>query len=378
MVQIFTEKHGYPEENIEDIYPCAPLQEALVALSLMNPGSYTTDHVYNVPADLDVTRFKLAWAAVVQAHPVLRTQFALGDNSKILQVVLKDQPLDWYENEQQDVLVFKYKSPLLRYGLFDMGTPKAKFIWTIHHTLADGWAFELVIADVTSAYRHGAGVILQTPRTPFSCFIHYIQNVNMQESLEFWRKNLEGYVPTEFPPVKSTSKEHEITDTKTLTSTVRLALGGTGFTGATLLRGAWALLLSRISHTDDVVFGATVTGRMVPIKGIETMVGPTIQTLPTRVQVDHTMSVDDFLENIQKGYIETIPHEHVGLQNISRLGEAAKAACAARTMLVVQPPAKSDEGELMSNHEAILDANYALAMNCWQQQNSKFPSLHML
>lgn len=361
---------GFRVYDIEDIYPSAPLQEALVALSILTPGSYTTDHVYQIPADLDIPRFKAAWEATVAAHAVLRTQFTLGDNSRILQVVLKEQPLDWTEDTARPLLEFAYNAPLTRYSLYDVGTPNAKFVWTIHHSLADGWAFELITADVASAYRHGASTLLQTPHTPYSCFIHYLQNVNMEQSLDFWRSNLDSYVPVDFPPVKSSPQErdHETADSKTIIRTVRLSLGAKGFTGATLLRAAWALLLSRAANTDDVCFGATVTGRMVPIPGIETMVGPTIQTLPTRMRVDPAMPVLEFLEGIQKGYIETIPHEHVGLQNIARLGEAAKAACAAKTMLVVQPPPgkEGDEEVVMKKVEAIFDASYALALNCWQ------------
>ena len=52
----------------------------------------------------------------------------------------------------------------------------------------------------------------------------------------------------------------------------------------TLVQGAWALLLSRYSGEDDVLFGATVSGRSAPLPGIEAMLGLFINTLPVRVR----------------------------------------------------------------------------------------------
>ena len=46
-----------------------------------------------------------------------------------------------------------------------------------------------------------------------------------------------------------------------------------------ILQGAWGVLLSRYSREDDVVFGATVSGRSGEVAGIDKMVGLFINTL---------------------------------------------------------------------------------------------------
>ena len=56
-----------------------------------------------------------------------------------------------------------------------------------------------------------------------------------------------------------------------------------GLTLNTILQGAWAILLGRLTGRDDVVFGTTVAGRPPEIAGIQTMVGLFINTLPVRV-----------------------------------------------------------------------------------------------
>ena len=59
-----------------------------------------------------------------------------------------------------------------------------------------------------------------------------------------------------------------------------------GVTLNTLLQVAWALVLSRLTDRDDVVFGVTVSGRPPELAGVETMVGLFINTMPLRVRLE--------------------------------------------------------------------------------------------
>src|SRR4030095_881861 len=47
----------------------------------------------------------------------------------------------------------------------------------------------------------------------------------------------------------------------------------------TLAQGAWAVLLSRYSGTEDVLFGVTSSGRPAELTGVESMIGLFINTL---------------------------------------------------------------------------------------------------
>jgi non-ribosomal peptide synthetase component F len=58
-----------------------------------------------------------------------------------------------------------------------------------------------------------------------------------------------------------------------------------GVTTNTLVLGAWAILLSRYSRLDDVIFGLTVSGRSARPAGAESMIGPMLSTLPLRVRI---------------------------------------------------------------------------------------------
>ncbi|MCJ1364194.1 hypothetical protein MMC16_003303 [Acarospora aff. strigata] len=82
------------KDLIQDIYPCSPMQQGLMPLSIKEAGSYVMQFVYSLPSSQDLCRFKTAWETVVTLNPILRTR-CLEDNSDgLFQVVLKE-PLQW-------------------------------------------------------------------------------------------------------------------------------------------------------------------------------------------------------------------------------------------------------------------------------------------
>lgn len=125
---------------------------------------------------------------------------------------------------------------------------------------------------------------------------------------------------------------------------------------STVARAAWAILVAKYSSSPDIVYGTTLSGRNVPVGGIEDMPGPTITTVPLRIHVDPAQAVSLFLESIHHQATEMIPFEHFGLQNIKNVSSDAKRACDFQTLLVVQPPYRpnSDDGPCsnIENHLA--------------------------
>ena len=92
-----------------------------------------------------------------------------------------------------------------------------------------------------------------------------------------------------------------------------------GLTLNTILQGAWAILLGRLTGRDDVVFGATVAGRPSEIAGIQTMVGLFINTLPVRVRLRPTEPLSELLTRLQDSQSQLIAHQHLSLAEIQRL-----------------------------------------------------------
>ena len=84
----------------------------------------------------------------------------------------------------------------------------------------------------------------------------------------------------------------------------------------TVLQGAWALLLSLYSGTDDVIFGATRACRRTSISGAESMVGLFINTLPVRVKCSGSASLSDWLGELRSQWLALREHEHTPLARV--------------------------------------------------------------
>src|SRR5262249_11289556 len=68
----------------------------------------------------------------------------------------------------------------------------------------------------------------------------------------------------------------------------------------TIVQGAWALLLRSYTGHDDVLFGATVSGRPPALAGVESIVGLFINTLPLRAHIQADTSATSVLQPIQE------------------------------------------------------------------------------
>ncbi len=95
----------------------------------------------------------------------------------------------------------------------------------------------------------------------------------------------------------------------------------------TLVQGAWALLLSRYSGEQDVVFGVTVAGRPVEFPEMHNTVGLFINSVPLRVRlpdVQVDMTVKAWLQALQQHNVTLREHEHLALVTIQSLSEVGK------------------------------------------------------
>ena len=80
------------------------------------------------------------------------------------------------------------------------------------------------------------------------------------------------------------SKPVELETTLSPTATESLkALGRVNqITLGTIVQGGWALLLAHYSDSNDVVLGASFSGRPAELDGVETLIGPCVTNVPVR------------------------------------------------------------------------------------------------
>nr|APA19546.1 leualacin synthetase [Hapsidospora irregularis] len=333
---------------ILDAYPCTPLQEGLLSLSMKRPGAYTLQATLRLDPSVDIQAFCKAWEKVVHSFPVLRTRIIEHHELGLLQVVV-DEKIRWVHASSLEAYLLADRqqpmtlgSPLGRYALISNASDGQRcFVWTVHHALYDGWSEGLIIKAVNQAY-DGAGF---QGGAPFSAFIKHIRDTDNNAMVDYWKHILDGNQAVPFPAIPPTFGE-PVADKSVEASLPRPLNQARNVTTSTLIRAAWALVAGRRSGHDDVVFGVTVSGRNAPVPGIDMMVGPTFATVPLRVQLLAGQSVADYLKAVQYRSAEMIPFEQMGLHNIAKVSTSTRQACAFQTLLVIQPQASEAENVL--------------------------------
>ncbi|KAF2231590.1 acetyl-CoA synthetase-like protein, partial [Viridothelium virens] len=345
------------KDTIEDLYPCTPLQEGLLALTGMRKDDYVGHNMLKLASTVDVRRLKEAWEKVVSVIPILRTRIIDLPAQGLVQAVIRHISC-WMEAEsiedylsKQEELPMVLGSPLMRCGLFldpesgPGGERSHVFALTLHHSIYDGLTTPIIF-EVLERYYNG-----ETPLRlfPFRSFIEYVSSQHWDAEGEFWKAQFDGLETTQFPALPSSSFKP-----KADSSYTHMVDGITwrtdDSTPSTVVRGAWAILCSRYTNLSDTVFGTIVSGRKAPTVGIERIAGPTISALPIRVNIDNGRNIVQFLQALQDQATKMISYEQTGLSKISRCSEEAKTACQFQTMLVVQPeqPDMMDSGLFVS------------------------------
>ncbi|MFN6513535.1 MAG: amino acid adenylation domain-containing protein [Nostoc sp. CreGUA01] len=340
-------------KKIADFYPLSPTQQGILFHSLYAPDSAVYCEVFscNIQGELNIKIFKQAWEELLERHPILRTSFVWQDLKEPAQIVHKEVKLPWEQQDwcgiesiiqQQRIETFLAaeqqrsfdisQAPLMRLTLIQLAENNYQFVWSQHHLLLDGWSSSLVMNEVFALYKafsQNQNLQLKKPR-PYRDYIAWLQQQDLFKSETFWRKYLRKFTATtplnvDCTPSNLTDENKEYKQQHIKLSTAEtLALQSFArqqqLTLNTLIQGTWAILLSRYSGEDDIVFGTVVSGRG-GLAGTESMVGVLINTLPVRVRVNPEESLVSWLKQLQLQQNETRQYEQCPLIKIQKCSD---------------------------------------------------------
>jgi len=338
-----------------------PLQEGLLFHYLKDPaGEYYFEQLsLEISGAVGISLFEKAWNFVVAANRMLRTVFRWEKTGNPTQIVLKDHRVRF---EYHDLCVeadglestgdrleavkkadrdekFDLREVPFRVTLCRIAQNRHEMILSSHHILFDGWSTGIILTDFFNAYKDlCAGEIPVKPvRTSFKEFIRRSQNQDTQEQETYWKDYLEGVGPderTELPVKRRYTPSGQ-------NQNFAAAFAKHGFripfdrstenldnriTPAVLVYGAWGILLQRYVNRGDAIFGTSVSGRSVPVEGIEDIVGLFINTVPLRFNAgisSESRSLEDILVDLSRSLrareaYETTPlvkiHQYCGCE----------------------------------------------------------------
>ncbi|XSS61408.1 amino acid adenylation domain-containing protein [Pseudomonas sp. B11] len=325
--------------DIEDIYALSPMQQGMLFHTLYEQAAGDYINQIRVTVDnLDVSRFRQAWQATVQAQEVLRSgYFWQGQLEWPCQVVYRQaslpiEELDWrampeLEQELQNLQQAQRRqgfdlarAPLVRVLLVRTGEQRHELIYTNHHILMDGWSNSRLFGEVLQRY---AGVAVPEASGRYRDYIGWLQQRDAKATEAFWREQLSQLpAPTRLgsnlPLAAQGHGEYRWALDAELTGRLEAFARSQKVTLNTLIQAAWLILLQRHSGQSVVTFGATVAGRPAELAGIEQQIGLFINTLPVICAVDAQRSVAQWLQDVQERNLALREHEHTALYDIQR------------------------------------------------------------
>ncbi|WP_062347635.1 non-ribosomal peptide synthetase [Herbidospora yilanensis] len=345
-------------DHIDDLYGLSPLQAGMLLHELRSPDQdvYGVQVTCEITGPLDPVRFRRAWAEVLARHPILRTAFLSDGLEQPVQVVFKDADPPWREVDLRgeadperrlaELLDadraerFRLdRAPLTRITVVRLGAADHRLVWSFHHLLLDGWSMPLVLREVLDVYEAERP---QATPPPFRDYIAWLGERDTAAAERFWRHELAGLdrptpLGVDRPATGEAPEfaEHHLALTSEQTAALRRYARDHRLTVNTLTQGAWALLLSRYSGERDVVFGATLALRPAEIPGVETMVGPMINTVPVRARVRDARCAD-WLAELQTAQNRARPFAHASLVDVAAWSGAAAGSPLFESLLVFE------------------------------------------
>ncbi|RFM33506.1 non-ribosomal peptide synthase/polyketide synthase [Chitinophaga silvisoli] len=316
---------------VQDVYQLSPLQEGIYYHWLSAPESttYVEQLSYRIHGSLDIQLLEAAFYSIVERHDVLRTNFTHEYGGKLLQVVRKEMKTGFTYNEGIDAAVkdagrtqgFDLQtSALMRLTVYKLDTDQYEFVWTHHHILMDGWCAGLLIKEFYTIYREGISS-LPAPR-PYRDYIHWLQQHDKWQSLDFWSNYLNGVTDTVMVPFRNAGntaynvRQQRISLDESTTDLIRKICWNNGVTENTFMQSVWGVLLAKYNGVTDVVMGTVVSGRPGELDGVEEMIGLFVNTIPVRISFEPGTGFTSLLKQSHAAAIEAVPHHYVSLSEI--------------------------------------------------------------
>ncbi|MDE1165525.1 MAG: non-ribosomal peptide synthase/polyketide synthase [Pseudomonas sp.] len=324
-------------------------QSRLWFLWQLNPHS----PAYNVPGglrlrgELDQPALTRAFQALVERHEALRTRFYQQDGLGYQTIdAALNCPLQFDDvsgeqaeprakalQEQEAHTPFDLENgPLLRVRLIRLGEQDHLLLVTVHHIIADGWSFAILIDEFARLYAD-EGVALAPLAMSNADYLAWLQQdlaaSDQAPALAYWRATLAGEreplaLPLDHPrsPQPSPAQRLSLNLDSALCQRLQALGNAQGASTFMLLLAAFQVLLHRYTGQNDIRVGVPSANRQhLASHGL---LGFFINTQVLRSQVDGRQGFDAFVQTVRTGVLQAQAHQGIDYEQVSAaLGDAA-------------------------------------------------------
>ncbi|NEQ98487.1 MAG: amino acid adenylation domain-containing protein, partial [Cyanothece sp. SIO2G6] len=369
-----------PATSYDVPIPLSFAQERLWFLDQLEPGNTTYNilGLVQLEGPLEVTVLERAIATILQRHAILRTTFQFINNIP-MQVIQPEISLSltveetrlttdaeieqWAHHHGQQPFDLA-EGPLVRFHLAHRTSPHSPtpplphsptfLLVALHHIIADGWSVGVFTDELVRLYASYSGTQSSAfPPLPiqYADFAQWqrqwLQGNVLDTQLQYWTQQLADapgllLLPSDRPHPPQQTYEgctHRIDLPPALTQQLRQLSLTSGTTLFMTLLAAYATLLYRYSHSDDIMIGSPIANRNR--QEIEPLIGFFVNTLVLRTQFADNASFAEVLEQVRETTLAAYDHQDLPFEQLVEALQPERSLSHSplfQVMFILQPP----------------------------------------
>jgi amino acid adenylation domain-containing protein len=326
-------------------FPVSFSQQRLWFLDQLDPGepAYNMPYAMWLDGPLDTDALQRAMDAVVARQAALRTSIVALDG--VPEQVVADTgavpierielpaALDGGERTRQAESIAAdlgrqpfdlAAGPLIRAALIGAGPDRHLLSLVMHHTISDGVSMEILIGELSAAYRAettGAPASLPPLLMEYGDYAVWqqdrVRGEELDRQLSYWREQLRGApqvltLPADRPrPARQSVRGADAAVTIDAETTRRLAAvaQGANATMFMLFLTGFVAVLSRYARQTDMVVSTQVAGRTHA--ELDPIVGMFTNTVPLRISLAGDPTFAGLLDRVRDATLDAILHEQL-------------------------------------------------------------------
>ncbi|CAK7210007.1 NRPS [Sporothrix curviconia] len=326
-------------QNVELVTECNPIQAAMLTETLADPRAYCNWIELEFAGEYEPGAIASAFEKLINHNEALRAAFVQHDG-RFVQAIRRTglecqiQRVEQLQLQRQFQFQLGTEEPFLLPFSVQIECPSAdrtgpaRAVLHIHHAVYDGWSTDLLRRDLDTLLKGGA----LEKRQPYSSVIRHYRVISAGDKSaaeQFWAETLNAFQPSAVPELnpRRNITGQVLTKLATLStvngsvldkSKVDRAAGFVGCSTQVIFQAALTWLWSGLVGSPDIVLGTVTSGRTIPLDGIETVVGPCLQTVPLRTDLSRVQTIRDLLQSLHTSNRVLLPHAFLSLAEIKK------------------------------------------------------------
>lgn len=337
---------GMYADSILDIYDLGPGQSWMLEAGKRCKSAFFLQMTLIVEMKMDIASFEKKVNDVCKKRDTLRFAYVHKNLKKPYAVELKDRKPDLTFTElssdysEEEILEqierlsaadFRDGFDLEKDSLFRMTVINLNrnnqyaFIISQPHINSDGTSIGLLIKDIFIDYAMNLEMQDYSDESVYKQYQEYLARIDKSKEIKYWQNYLKGMPDDVSLPGEKTHDDVEYEqdivfvpikeDTMRKFNEAQKKYKATSFN---IMQTAWAIALSKLKASTDIVFGAVTAGRDVEAFGGKNIPGGFVRVIPVRIRADKDSNIGSLIETVQKDFINSSDNSHCTPEEIKK------------------------------------------------------------